>query len=73
MARKIIHCSRCSRRYRGHGDWNATVKAGVIVGLLCPACQTPEENAEALVNEATLDYLGVGADGRHKARPKDAP
>ncbi|MCV7380265.1 hypothetical protein H7K38_16600 [Mycobacterium alsense] len=41
-------------------DWNVVVEYGVVMGLLCPACQTPEENAEAAVNEATLDYFMVG-------------
>lgn len=49
-------CARCDRRCRGQAGWNCTVVAGVIVALLCPACQTPEENAEAEINAATLDY-----------------
>lgn len=51
------------------GDWNATVKRGVVVGFLCPDCQTPEENAEAVVNEATTIY-GRDAHGRFTGRPK---
>ncbi|GAA1078068.1 hypothetical protein [Tsukamurella spumae] len=65
----IIKCSRCRRRYRGHGDWNITVKASVIVGHLCPDCQTPEENAEAEIHDATLDY-GFDDAGRLVGRPK---
>jgi hypothetical protein len=38
-------------------------------GCLCPDCQTPEENAEAAINEATLEY-GVSVDGRLLGRPK---
>lgn len=26
---------------------------------ICPSCQTPEENAEAVINEATIDYSQV--------------
>lgn len=53
---KAYKCTRCQRRYRGHGEWNATVQQGYIRELLCPGCQTPEENAEAAVNETTLNY-----------------
>lgn len=42
---------------------------GVPAGYLCPGCQTPEENAEAEVNQATLDYA-VRADGRAIGVPK---
>ncbi|MDP9822790.1 hypothetical protein [Nocardioides massiliensis] len=66
-------CSRCSKKYRGRGDWNSTYKQGICIGLLCPACQTPEENAEAAINEATLDYGRGGFDafGRQYARSKE--
>lgn len=67
---QVMKCSRCGKRYRGSGDWNFTMKAGVAVAVLCPACQTPDENAEAVVNESTLDY-GVDDLGRLSARPKD--
>ena len=52
--------------------WNVTTSMGVITGYLCPTCQTPEENAEAEINEATLDYQagGVDAFGRMYAMPK---
>lgn len=62
-------CERCDRRYKGRGDWNVTVVAGVVVGLLCPSCQSIEENAEAEVNRATLDY-GLRGDGRLVGTPK---
>lgn len=67
--RRVIKCGRCSRRYRGHGDWNVTAKRGVLLGFLCPSCQTPEENAEALINEGTLDYF-TGTDGLIRSHPK---
>lgn len=64
-------CQRCSRRYRGQTNWNVVVDKGVTTGILCPDCQTPEENAEAEINEATLDYQGSLSDGRLWAVPKD--
>ncbi len=67
---KVMKCSRCQRRYRGQGDWNATVERGVIVGVLCPDCQTPDENAEAEINAATLDYERDPS-GRITGRPKE--
>ncbi|GMA33525.1 hypothetical protein [Litorihabitans aurantiacus] len=54
--RKVEKCMRCRRRYRGHGEWNLQYDLGREVGVLCPDCQTPEENAEAVINEATIDY-----------------
>lgn len=62
-------CSACGRRHRNQGDWNATVKGGVVVGILCPDCQTPEQNVEAEINMATLDY-GRDAQGRLRGKPK---
>ena len=64
---KTMKCERCSRRYRGAGDWNMNVRSGVVVGLLCPGCQTPEENAEAEINLATIDY-GQDENGRLTGR-----
>ncbi len=66
---KVLRCARCGRRYRGSGDWNVTAQAGRIVGVLCPDCQTPDENAEAAINEATSDYI-EDERGRFWARPK---
>ncbi|HEX7351646.1 hypothetical protein [Brachybacterium sp.] len=34
--------------------WNANFKTGVLVGLLCPKCQTQEEFLEAETNAANL-------------------
>jgi hypothetical protein len=69
MVPRVLRCDQCGRRYRGRGDWNVTVRAGVIVGALCPRCQTPEENAEAVIHESTLDY-GEDGHGRLTGRPK---
>lgn len=66
MTARVIRCSRCQRKLRNPrtGDgWNVTVKAGVVHGYLCPGCQTAEENAEAVINESTTEYLGVNVDG----------
>jgi len=58
MTAIVIRCDRCGRRYRNPAafvtdEWNATLRQGVVVGYLCPDCQTPE-NAEAAIHEATL-------------------
>jgi hypothetical protein len=57
---KAVKCARCRRRYRaGAKDadrWNAGFSKGYLTGVVCPDCQTPEENAEAEINDATLDY-----------------
>lgn len=69
--RRFKPCSRCGRRLRSVSsahDWNVILESGRIIGLICPDCQTAEENAEAAVNEATLDY-GVRG-GRIIGRPK---
>lgn len=69
MSAKVCRCERCGRRMRSSAGWNMTLEAGVIVGYLCPGCQTPEENAEAEINEATLDYA-VDPFGRIVGRSK---
>ncbi|MFF9899128.1 hypothetical protein [Streptomyces longispororuber] len=48
-----------------------SVSPPVLVGLLCPECQTPEENAEAEVEAAALDYANTAPDA--DGRPKTAP
>jgi hypothetical protein len=53
-------------------DWNMTLAEGVVVGLHCPQCQTPEESAEAEVNAATLTYE-LSADGKIGGYPRLAP
>lgn len=66
---RCSRCSRCHRRLRQDNGWNVTVQAGVVVGYLCPDCQTPGENAEAEVNEATTVY-GTDQHGRLTGRIK---
>ena len=67
-----IRCDRCKRRLRNPAAperVECDVQAGRIVGYLCPDCQTPAENAEAEINEATLVY-GQTAGGRYFGVPK---
>ena len=71
MKRRFRPCDRCGRRARSLArmhDWNVIVEFGSVTGLLCPDCQTAEENLEAEVNHATLDYTVIG--GRLAGRPK---
>jgi len=70
----VNRCVRCRRRLRkshlsADCQWNAVTENGVITGIICPTCQTPQENAEAAINEATLAY-SVRPDGRLIGRPK---
>ncbi len=58
-----LRCGRCRKKFRGRGEWNLVVRQGVVIRLLCPMCQTPQENAEAVVNESTLDYSRLWVDG----------
>lgn len=67
---KINRCSRCNRRMRSGNGWNVDVRGGYVTGFICPGCQTPEENAEAVINEATTEYGGVDPYGRIIGRPK---
>ena len=73
--RTIIRCSRCRRPERfgraQREQWNFVFSKGVLTGFLCPRCQTPEENAEAEINLATLDYR-ADAFGRIIVSPKAA-
>ncbi|MGH3171003.1 MAG: hypothetical protein ACRDN0_34675, partial [Trebonia sp.] len=68
-----IRCGRCKRRFRKSAkdadQWNVTTSQGVITDFTCPGCQSSEENAEAEINLATLDY-SVDPFGRSVARPK---
>ncbi|WP_256842568.1 hypothetical protein [Ornithinimicrobium cryptoxanthini] len=60
---KTPTCVRCGRTYDGSGDWNINYRHGVTVGYLCPDDQTPGDNAEAVINEAT------GAGTVHEVQP----
>ncbi|AOT57753.1 MULTISPECIES: hypothetical protein [Streptomyces] len=69
------HCTRCTRACWKDADdsarWNIEFSQGRPVGYLYPKCQTPEENAEAEVKAATLDYANTvpDVDGRQKVAP----
>ncbi|WP_103529559.1 hypothetical protein [Streptomyces sp. SM12] len=73
--RPLGHCTRCTRDFWEDADdasrWNTEFVQGHVVGYLCPECQTPEENAEAEVKAAMLDYTHTtpDADGRQKVAP----
>jgi hypothetical protein len=68
---RIIRCDRCNRRRRKPDGWNVIYDQRAIRGYLCPACQTPEENAEAEIKEATLSYFR-DSEGHVLARPETA-
>ena len=62
MSRRLKPCARCGRRVRtlaAMAGWNVVVEFGYIAGLLCPSCQTPEETAESVIHEATLDFAVI--------------
>lgn len=64
-----IRCTRCGRRLRGNAEaWNAQFEAGRIVAVICPSCQSPAENAEAEINDATLNYRTTVEHGRLEVR-----
>lgn len=70
MAARFRPCDRCGRRARSLAameNWNVIAEFGLITGLLCDRCQTPEEYAEAEIRAATLDYAVIG--GRLAGRP----
>ncbi len=68
--RPLGHCSRCTRALWAAADdadlWNTEYDQGRPIGRICPGCQTAEENAEAGVKAATLDYshTKTGTEGR---------
>ena len=73
MSSNVIRCDRCNRRLRNPKadcSWNVTIDRGRILGYICPSCQTVEENTEAEINEATLEYCGRIHGVGFIARPK---
>lgn len=72
MSAKVNRCMRCGRRQRTLLGWNIVFDKGTPTGHLCPNCQTPEENAEAEIREATTDYTTTWVDpaGKWWAKPK---
>ena len=60
-APEVALCMRCNRDIRDSEDqaeWNAAMSDGRVVGFVCPDCQTPEENAEAVVRDASRQAPG---------------
>lgn len=68
---KTPQCGLCDRSYFGEDGWNATIVGGRPVGFTCPECQTPEQSAEAEINDATTDY-SLDDEGRVIRHPKGA-
>jgi len=68
-------CDRCPRPYHPNvadaAYWNMVLRDGRIVAVLCPGCQSPEEDMEAEVNQATLSYE-ADDQGRIWNRPRTA-
>lgn len=69
-----VGCARCERPFSltvpDVDAWNGVLNpAGELVGLLCPDCQTPEEDAEATIRDATED-VAIGPDGTAILRPQ---
>jgi hypothetical protein len=56
MVSKVKRCTRCGKRQRRDDGWNLQWIGGYVTALICPECQTPEENAEAAVEEVLTDY-----------------
>jgi hypothetical protein len=50
MSAKVVKCYRCGKRHRGQDGWNEDYVAGLVIGHLCPDCQSSEENLGAEVN-----------------------
>jgi hypothetical protein len=72
---RLIKCMRCERIEAADtpatNGWNIVYDEGRPTGVICPDYQTPEENMEAEVNAATLDY-GTDEQGHLTASPKGA-
>jgi hypothetical protein len=47
---KVRRCQRCCKRQRSVDGWNVEMIAGLPVFLLCPDCQTPQEDLDAELN-----------------------
>jgi hypothetical protein len=57
---KVLKCYRCAKRCRNAELWNVDHVAGVELGVICPSCQTVEEDLEAQVNLAMGATEGLG-------------
>ena len=66
-------CQRCgrpfSRKLADAAGWNGFYLGGVLQHLVCPGCQTADENIEAEVADA-MTSNSLDAFGRSVSRPK---
>jgi hypothetical protein len=64
---RVVMCKRCTATTfldKPKAGWNMVYDKGYLTGYLCPGCQSPEENAEAEINEATVKPTGMDEFGR---------
>lgn len=67
---KRRRCQRCGRRMRAAcDDWLAVLELGGVKHVICPGCQTLDEQAEGAIRGATTE-TAFGTDGRFYTRPK---
>lgn len=64
-----LTCTLCANTGTDRGDWNGSYRSGRLLSIICPDCQSADQNAEAAINEATLDY-SMNAFGQVVVRPK---
>lgn len=80
MSAKVVKCRQCKKRWRGQDGWNDDYIAGLVIGRVCPDCQTAEENLGAQVNlvlsppskHRTIDLKADGAFAEFIMRLADA-
>lgn len=68
-ADETFTCTRCGSTGSDPDGWNGEFEAGRLVAIICPACQTAEQNAEAEINAATIEYE-TNAFGQLIEKPK---
>lgn len=65
----VSRCVRCRRSVPAiPTGWNGVWKLGILKSVICPECQSVEENMEAAIDDATLRY--VSKDGLPASLPK---
>lgn len=67
-----LTCGRCGRESRlaDASDWTAKFDAGKLVAVHCKDCATAEEQTEAEVNVALMEFC-VDDEGELYGRPKE--
>ena len=48
-----LRCQGCHGRYRGRGDWQFTMKGGVVTEAICPNCRGHEQNEQLSDDDGT--------------------